>query len=452
PTSIVAPSHLREETKKLSERIKQEESIHYYETLRLRKDGKIINVSRTLSPVFDSHGKLTAISFISRDITERKKVEEKLRESEEKYRNIVETANEGILIIDNEALITYANKKLASMLGYTLEKSIGRPVWDFLSEESKAIVKLSLKNRFLGIDDSYELKLIKKSGSVLWALVNAKPLFDKDGKFVGSMSMLTDITKRKEAEQALANFEIAREKEIHHRIKNNLQVVSSLLDLQAYRFKGRNDIKDSEMMDAFMESQNRVRSMALIHEELYRGGGFETLNFSDYVEELANNLFLTYRLGNTDISLNKDLEKDFFLDMDTAIPLGIIINELISNSFKHAFPGKDKGEIRIKLYREEKGDFINIREESKCEDCKSTNFILSVSDNGVGIPENFDIENLDSLGLHLITSLVEQLDGELEIKRNNGTEFTIRFFVTEKNNKASAPVPNNYSESPKFLH
>jgi PAS domain S-box-containing protein len=424
-TSFVAPSHLGDETKELSERVKQGESIHQYETLRLRKNGQEINVSITLSPVFDLHGKLIAISFISRDITDRKIVEEKLRESEEKYRNIVETANEGILIIDNEALITYANKKMADMLGYTLEESIGRPIWGFLDEESKAIIKLNLRKRLLGIDNSYELKLTHKDHSLLWALVNAKPLFDKDGKFMGSISMLTDITMRKEAEQALASFEIAREKEIHHRIKNNLQIISSLLDLQAYKFKGRKDIKDSEMLDAFSESQNRVKSMALIHEELHRGERFDKLNFSEYIKKLADNLVLTYRLGNTDISLNKDLEEDLFLDMDTAIPLGTIINELISNSFKYAFPGRDKGEIRIKLHKEE----------NKCEDCKSTNFILSVSDNGVGIPENFDIKNLDSLGLRLVTSLVEQLDGELELKRNSGTELIIRFTVIEKRTK-----------------
>jgi two-component sensor histidine kinase len=296
------------------------------------------------------------------------------------------------------------------------------------------------------------LKLIKKDGSLLCVSVNAKSLLDKDGDFVGSISMLTDITRRKEVEQALANFEIAREKEIHHRIKNNLQVVSSLLDLQAYKFKGRNDIKDSEMIEAFMESQSRVRSMALIHEELYRGGGFQTLNFSEYIEKLTDNLFSTYRFGNIDISLNKDLEENFFLDMDTAVPLGIIVNELVSNIFKHAFSGRDKGEIRIKLHRERKGDFITTREERKCEDCKSTNLILSVSDNGVGIPENFDIGDLDSLGLQLVTSLVEQLDGELEIKRNNGTEFAIKFIAKEMNNQSSTPVPNNYNESPKFLH
>jgi PAS domain S-box-containing protein len=451
PVSILIPSHSDEEGRELTEMIKKGERIHHYETSRLRKDGKIIDASLNLSPVFGSFGELIAISVIARDITERKKIEEKLRESEEKYRNIVETASEGILIIDNESRVTYANKKLADMLGYTLGESIGRPIWDFLSEESKAVVKLNMKNRCLGIADSYELKLIRKDGSLLWAVVNAKPLFDKDDKFVGSMSMLTDITMRKEAEKTIANFEIAREKEIHHRIKNNLQIVSSLLDLQTYKFKGRNDINDSEVVDAFRESQSRVISMALIHEELYKGGGLETINFSEYVEKLADNLLSTYRLGNTCISLNKDLEGDLFLDMDTAIPLGTIINEIVSNSFKHAFPDRDKGEIRIKLHREE-GDFTNFREENKCESPKSTDLILSVSDNGVGIPQNLDIENLDSLGLHLVTSLVEQLDGKLEIKINNGTEFVIKFTVTEKNSKEKAPAPKKCSESPKFLN
>ena len=262
------------------------------------------------------------------------------------------------------------------MLGYTLEEVIGRPIWDFIGEEYKAIVKMNMEKRQQGINESYELKLIRKDGSPFWVLINAKPLFDKDGKFMGPLSMFTDITKRKKAEKALANIEIARKKEIHHRIKNNLQVISSLLDLQAEKFKDRKDIKDSEVLEAFKESQDRVISMALIHEELYKGEGFDTLNFSPYIEELAENLFLTYRLGNTNISLNMDLEENIFFDMDTAVPLGIIINELVSNSLKHAFTGRDKGEIRIKLRRERK------HRGKKNEDCKSTSFILTVSDNG----------------------------------------------------------------------
>jgi two-component sensor histidine kinase len=129
-----------------------------------------------------------------------------------------------------------------------------------------------------------------------------------------------------------------------------------------------------------------------------------------------------------------NLEEYAFFDMDVAVPLGIIVNELVSNSLKHAFPDRKKGEIQIKLIRDEKEGCIK----SITEDCKSTSFTLTVSDDGMGIPENLDIEDLDSLGFQLVTSLVDQLDGELELKRNNGTEFTMRFTVTEKDNLAQA--------------
>lgn len=370
------------------------------------------------------------------DITERKKAEEKLRDSEDKYRNIVETANEVILITDKESVITYTNPKITDMLGYTQKEIIGKPIWGFISEDYRPVVKLHLEKRRQGISESYELKLIRKDGTPIWTFLNAKPLFDREGGFTGVVSMLTDITKRKKAEEALINIETARKKEIHHRIKNNLQVISSLLDLQAEQFRSRENIKDSEVLKAFRESQDRVISMALIHEELYRGGGFETLNFSPYIKELTENLLLTYGLGSTDVSLNMGLDENLLFDMDTAVPLGMIINELVSNSLKHAFPGREKGEIRIKLHSGEKGKCI----ENVTEHCKTVSYILSVSDNGVGIPENLDIENLDSLGFQLITSLVDQLDGEFELKRNNGTEFTMRFKAFQKDDMAHPEV------------
>jgi PAS domain S-box-containing protein len=389
-------------------------------------DGSIIDVYSF--PFTDVDGS-PMILKMDIDITERKQAEEKLRDSEEKYRNIVETANEIILITDKESIITYVNKKMVDMLGYSLEEFIGRPIWGFISEECKPIVKKNLEKRIQGISQSYELKLIRKDGSSLWTFLNAKPLFDKEGKYIGAMSMLTDITKRKEAEEALTIIETARKKEIHHRIKNNLQVISSLLDLQAEQFRDRDNIKDLEVLEAFRESQDRVISMALIHEELYKGGGFETLNFSPYIKELVENLFNTYRLGDIDISLNMDLEENVFFDMDTAVPLGMIVNELVSNSLKHAFTGRDRGEIQIRLHREESTEF-------ESENRKITNFTLTVSDNGVGIPENLDIEDLGSLGMQLVASLIDQMDGELELKRNNGTEFIMRFKVIEKDNLA----------------
>ena len=133
-----------------------------------------------------------------------------------------------------------------------------------------------------------------------------------------------------------------------------------------------------------------------------------------------------------------DLEENLFFDMDTAVPLGMIVNELVSNSLKHAFIGRDKGEIRIKLCKEE---FKNLKVK-----CDSTSFTLTISDNGVGIPDDLDIEDLDSLGFQLVTSLIDQLDGEFELKRNNGTEFIIRFTVIEKINPESAPAPQQLVE------
>jgi two-component sensor histidine kinase len=233
-----------------------------------------------------------------------------------------------------------------------------------------------------------------------------------------------DITESKKAEEAIKYLEKARKKEIHHRIKNNLQVISSLLDLQADKIKHKNNVTKSEVLEAFKESQDRVISMALIHEQLHKSEDTDTLNFSSYIEELADNLFLTYRLGNENIRFSKDIEKDFFFDIDVSIPLGLILNELISNSFKYAFPNKDNGEIRVTLCRNESG--ISDVENS------NTVYVLSVSDNGVGIPTGLDIENLDSLGLQLVTTLVDQLDGELGLRRDNGTEFIIRFSVREE--------------------
>jgi len=363
---------------------------------------------------------------LAQSLVERETLLEALSESEEKYRNIVETANEGISLISSEGTITYINKKMADMLGYAVEEIVDRTIWDLVEEEEeKSTVITNFEKKCRGNTDSIELKLIRKDGSSLWVFINSKPLFDKDGEFMGVLNLHTDITERKKAEEALRNFEIARQKEIHHRIKNNLQVISSLLDLQAEKFKGRDKIRDSEVMEAFKESQSRVISMALIHEELHKGEMFEKLNFSSYIEELADNLILTYRLGNYNINLNKDLCQNVFFDIDTAVPLGIIINELVSNSLKHAFPDRNNGEIRIKLSRD-KG----------CNTC----FTLTISDNGIGIPENLNIEDIDSLGLQLVTSLVDQLDGKFELKRDNGTEFTIRFTVTEKSNQASAAM------------
>ena len=171
--------------------------------------------------------------------------------------------------------------------------------------------------------------------------------------------------------------------------------------------------------------------MALIHEELYGSKEVSTLNFATYLQKLTEELFRCYNVGASEVKMILEIEENIFFDMDTAVPLGMIVNELVSNSLKHAFPGGRTGEIKIKLSSEinEKSEDRGIEDSN--EACKSTSYILVVSDNGVGIPESISLEDSNTLGLQLVTILVDQLDGELELNRNSSTKFTIKITVAD---------------------
>jgi len=200
-------------------------------------------------------------------------------------------------------------------------------------------------------------------------------------------------------------------KEIHHRVKNNMQIIYSLLSLQSRR------IKDKNVLKMLQESQNRVRSMALLHEKLYQSKDLARIEFGDYIRKLVYGLFHSYAVSSDSIILKINAE-NIFLDINTAIPCGLIINELVSNSLKHAFPegkawnekGYIKGQIHIKLTSH-----------------KKNNFTLVIRDNGVGFPEDLDFRNTETLGLQLVNTLVEQLEGSIKLLRKDGTSFKIEF-------------------------
>jgi PAS domain S-box-containing protein len=381
---------------------------------------------------FDDEGEYIGSLGLFTDITKRKKAEDALRESEERLRMAQQASKIGSFEWNIQTGVNIWMPELEVMYGLQQGKfGKTKEAWEQLVHPE------DLQNALRSVDQAiqtgepttHEFRVICSDDSVHWMSGRWQVFKDKTGKPLRMIGVNIDITERKKAEEALAKIEIARKQEIHHRIKNNLQVISSMLDLQSEQFRDKECIKNSEVLEAFKESQDRVISMALIHEELYKGGSFETLNFAPYVKELAENLFHTYNIADTGISLKLDLAESAFFDMDIAVPLGIIVNELVSNSFKHAFPDKKRGEIQIGLHREENRECItNIN-----EDC--TAFVLTVSDNGIGIPEDIEIEELDSLGMQLVTTLVEQLDGKLELKRDNGTEFIIRFAAKEKYNE-----------------
>jgi two-component system, sensor histidine kinase PdtaS len=366
---------------------------------------------------------------VLQDIIEPNEVKKTLENNDDRYRSFMLNFKGIAFQLDDNFVPEFMQGEVEDIIGYSEEEFLYEQVlWMNIIHpaDKPLVVKDVLKIRRSPNNLSRELdfRIIHNNGRIKWVHQIYQKIQGKDGTHDKYQGVIYDITEKRNSEEALAKIEVTRKKEIHHRIKNNLQVISSLLDLQAEKFRNRGCVEDSEVLRSFRESQDRVMSIALIHEELHEGRGTDTLNFSPYLERLVKNLFQTYRLGNTDTSLNLDLEENLYFDMDTAVPLGIIVNELVSNSLKHAFFGRDKGEIRIKLRREES------------ESDERVLYILIVYDNGVGIPENIDIEDLDSLGIQLVTTLVDQLEGEIELKRNKGTEFTIKFTVTEKDNQA----------------
>lgn len=236
-------------------------------------------------------------------------------------------------------------------------------------------------------------------------MVKLFPIMASDSKIASYAIVLEDISEQVKLEQELKTSIGEKEvllKEIHHRVKNNLQIVYSMLSLQS------GYIKDEKSLDAFRETQSRVMSMALIHEKLYRSGDLARVDFSDYIEMLASKIISTYSVnGNVKINIRVDEVK---LGVDIAIPCGLMINEMISNAFKHAFPGGRAGEISIDMHEVPES---------------AGKYLLRVKDNGVGLPQGFDISNATTLGMVLIYSLVGQLNGTLDVKSAGGTEYTI---------------------------
>jgi PAS domain S-box-containing protein len=388
------------------------------------------------SPFFGTEGQIGGLVGAVLDVTERNKAQKELQESEEKYRSFIRNFKGIVFQIDENFVPLFLHGNVEEITGYSEGEFQSNKLWKkLIHPEDLPLIheeKTKIQASSYPCDGEIDFRIICRYGRVKWVHATYQKIPGVNGKPGIYQGMIHDITEKKEAEENLVNAEIARKKEIHHRIKNNLQVISSLLDLQAERFKNRETVQTSEVLDSFLESQNRVVSMALIHEELHRGGKVDTLNFSMYLQKLGENLFQTNRLGNSEISLEINLEESIFFDMDIAVPLGIIVNELVSNSFKHAFPGRKKGSVQIELFRKENWQCKNSKEEIENADRENADFVLRVKDNGVGMPESLDIQNSETLGLQLITALVDQLGGKLKVKKGRGTEFIIGFTVAKK--------------------
>ncbi len=327
------------------------------------------------------------------------KMEKNLKESESKYHSIVE-AFDGLIYINT------ADYKIKFMNNKFIQK-IGKNAIDEVCH--KVLYGLDSPCLWCQMDQILKGNTVRaeryNTGDNSWYEEVHASIHDKDGRIL-KQSMMRNITDRKKDEDKI--IESLREKEvmlseIHHRVKNNLQIISSLLNLQS------SYIVDKVALTAITESRNRVSSMALIHEKLYKSKNLNRIDFEDYIKQLTSHLLQIYSGSKIKIKLVINASK-IFLSIDTAIPTGLIINELVSNSLKHAFPDKEEGTIEIELKQTANGEYY-----------------LKVSDDGIGIKSSPSSKATSSLGMQLISMLTKQLAGELTVNNNAGTKTIIKF-------------------------
>ncbi|MFP4082117.1 MAG: PAS domain S-box protein [Candidatus Aminicenantes bacterium] len=390
----------------ITRKVAQGENVAF-EAIRRRKDGTAISVSVLASPIV-LNGEVVAVYGIYRDITDRKRAEKALRVSEEKYRNLVELSPDAILFLDMKGVITSCNTFMTRATGYVKDEIIGKHLTQLKLLPKKDIPKyMNLLNSASRGETPppFEVSWRHKDGTSYQAEVRIGFIKER-GQDVGIQVVARDITERKKAEQKIKTSLQEKEvmlREIHHRVKNNMQIISSLLRLQSRK------IGDKKILDIFNVSHNRIRSMALIHESLYQSKDLARINFSDYIKRLAMHLYSIYRPETDNIELEVDV-RDIFLDINRAIPCGLIINELVSNSLKHAFPDGKRGKILVRMTEDKKGKYS-----------------LVIEDTGMGIPQDMDWQHTETLGMQLVTDLVKQLDGGIQLARGEGSKFEIVF-------------------------
>jgi PAS domain S-box-containing protein len=365
--------------------------------------GTVRWVRDTAFPVCDTAGKVNRIVGIAQNITRQKEAEERVRATTFLLKSLIDNLGPAILVEDGERNVRHANKSFCDMFAVEAPGEALTPIDSFMAPSTVGLHAEGMEEIVQAGSAHRRDEIVSDDGRIFSR--DYTPLMFDDGDLYHLWSF-EDITNRRHNEQQIQASLEEKEillKEIHHRVKNNLQVISSLLNLQASR------IGDDRTVEAFRDSQSRVKAMALVHERLYQSSDLARIDFGGYVKEVTRHLMRSYSSRSSRARMHMDIEP-VALSIDTAIPCGLITNELISNSLKYAFPEGRSGNIQISLSQDDRGT---------CQ--------LSIADDGIGFPAERFEEAGDSLGLQLVRSLVAQLDGDVQYSNGDGAKFVIEF-------------------------
>jgi len=399
-------------------------------TIHQRKDGSQYPVEIHLQ-LFKQENKSVFFAVIN-DISERMRVEEQIRYQAGLLLNV----SDAIISTDKNNIIQIWNHAAERIYGWKKEEAAGRSFHDLIRPEYRyqrreEVVETLEREGFW----SGELIHHLHDGRQIPVQSSISILKDATGHATGTVSVNHDISERKAAEEQIRASLKEKEvllQEIHHRVKNNLQIISGLLTLQADQAAGRT------LAEIFRESQDRIRSIALIHEKLYRSHNLAEIAFDEYLRALTENLFISHSVASGHIAAKFEMEPMLFT-IEKAIPLGLIVNELVTNALKHAFPGGRTGEIRIGLRFSKEARFVGVKTESGTL-YRSTLCELTIADDGIGMPTDRVSETEGKLGMKLVSMLTQQLQAELTVKSGPGTEFRLVF--------AGSPLTMNSNKTP----
>ncbi|HID73852.1 MAG TPA: PAS domain S-box protein [Thermoplasmata archaeon] len=372
------------------------------DVLTVRGEVRIYRTTKV--PIRDSRGEIIGLCGFADDNTEMRRAMDKLRESEERFRSLFEDSGEGIYFTTREGEIIDINPAGLALFGLDPDEISGINVNDlYLDPEVRCRFQEEIEAR--GFVKDFEVRFRRRDGQVIDCLLTSSVRTDADGNVIGYQGIIHDVTERRQVQAALE--ESLREKElllreIHHRVKNNMQIICSMMRLQA------GCIEDEELVDKMLATEQRIRSMAMVHDRLYQSSDLARIDLLEYLERLGQGVHRTFCPEEGGIRL--EVEGDgVLLDITRAVPCGLILNELLTNSFKHAFPDGRPGTVRVDLRKDD------------------DRVIVTVADDGVGIPEDVDPYTTGTLGMELIRTLVEQLDGRMDIDGTSGTRITIEF-------------------------